>query len=184
MTCDLRLEINNDPISHADAPRSNVLPSISGYLANARSLRQASGDIQRQVTMIDADIFFVTESHLKDDPTRCLVPAGYKVVTRFDRTKHGGGVLAGAKEHLLASALDLSDYCIRGEAEMAGFELDDVDYIGCYTSNSVTAKVLVAQCVRYLLKHPSRKVVFLGDFNVHNREWINFVLPLLQMMRE
>ena len=117
---------SGDPICHVDAPQSNVLPSISGFLANARSLRQASGDVQRQVTMIDADIFFVTETHLKDDPTRCLIPTGYKVVARYDRNKHGGGVLAGAKNHLLASKLNLSRYCIREKAEMAGFELDSV----------------------------------------------------------
>ena len=166
-----------DPISHDDAPQSSVLPAISGYLANVRSLRQASGDIQRQVTVIDADIFFVTESHLKDDPTRCLIPSGYKVVGRFDRTKHGGGVIAGAKKHLLASKLDLSEYCIREEAEMAGFELDNVNYVGCYTSNSMTAKVLIAQCNRYLRDNLSCKVVFLGDFNVHNQEWIGSASP-------
>ena len=37
--------------------------------------------------------------------------------------------------------------------------------------------MLIAQCLLYLQEHPSRKVVFLGDFNVHNSKWICSVSP-------
>ena len=75
---------------------------ISGFLANVRSLPQASGDMCTHIAAAGSDFFALTETHLKDDPAWSLIPRGYKCVARLDRTKKGGGLLMGVKQHLLA----------------------------------------------------------------------------------
>ena len=70
---------------------------------------------------------------MKDDPVKQLIPPGYKIVARLDRTKHGGGLLTGVKKYLLANKLKLGDHNKVSEAEMDGFELNGTDYIVCYT---------------------------------------------------
>ena len=122
----------------------------------------------------DSDVFFLTECHLKEGtPVKQLIPKGYKVAARRDRNQHGGGLLAGCKKHLLASELDLSKYNIKMEAELCGFELNGTDYILCYTSHSRFAVRLFDKMQQYVLDNPGRPTVFLGDFNIHNQEWLN-----------
>ena len=151
------------------------LPSVLDFLANVRGLRQAAGVVCKQVAAADADVFFLSETHLhRDEPVCSLILPTYKMVSRFDRNKHGGGVGAGCKSHLLATPLDLVKYTESKNAEMAGFELDGVDYIACYTSNSSTARILVSRCTQYLLDHPLHQVALLGDFNGHHAEWLQF----------
>ena len=53
--------------------------SISGFLANVRSLPQASGDLCTHVAAASSDFFALTETHLKDDPVRPLILAGISV---------------------------------------------------------------------------------------------------------
>ena len=79
-------------------------------------------------------------------------------------------LLSTCRQHLLATPLDLKDYTTPNIAEMARFELDDVDYIVCYTPDSHRACELIRRCEKYMLDHPDRKVVFTGDFNAHNTE--------------
>ena len=160
-----------------NAPEQHSMPYIKGFLANVRSLRQAAGDVRRLIVDADVDMFAVTETHLRDDPIRSLLPSGYRVISRYDRTTKGGGVAVGCRNHLLASPLDLSKYTTPMEAEMAGFELDGVDYIACYTSNSTTARVLIERCTKYMSDFPLHRVIFLGDFNVHHCEWLKSVSP-------
>ena len=45
------------------------------------------------------DLFGLTETHLiKGDAIKQLFPPGYKAVARLDRSKHGGGLVIGAKQ--------------------------------------------------------------------------------------
>ena len=170
-----KLEVNvTSDQKRTAAPAGSELPSVIGLLANVRSLRQAAGDVRKLVSGLDPDVFFLTETHLRDDPINSMLPPDYKVVSRYDRTLRGGGVIAGCKSHLLATPLNLSKYTVPKKAEMVGFELDGIDFITCYTSNSTTACVLIARCVQYLLDHPLHQVVLLGDFNAHNADWLSF----------
>ena len=148
------------------------LSGVKGFLANVRSLRQAAGDVRKLIACENVDVFVITESHLKDDPVKSLLPSGYKVVFRYDRTLDGGGVVAGCRSHFLASPLDLAKYCVPKDAELTGVELDGVDYIGCYTSNSSTAYVLIERCIKYMMDHPHHPVVLMRDFNLHHSEWL------------
>lgn len=172
----MRSDVDVQPIC-VDAPVVHSLPHITGFYANVRGLRQASGDIRKQIPRLDADVFVLSETHLRDDPSKQLIPTGYKVVSRMDRTKNGGGLICGVRKHLLASSLDFITYSISKVAEFAGFELDGVYYGGCYTPNSTCATVLLAQCTKYILDHPAQQVVFIGDFNVHNQGWICSTSP-------
>ena len=150
------------------------LHDLKGFFSNVRSLPQASGDLSVQVLDHDSDVFFLTECHLKEGtPVKQLIPKGYKVAARRDRNQHGGGLLAGCQKHLLASELDLSKYNIKMEAELCGFELNGTDYILCYTSHSRFVVRLFDKMQQYVLDNPSRPTVFLGDFNIHNQEWLN-----------
>jgi len=140
-------------------------------------MRQASGEFCQQILDCDADVWAITESHLKDDPARPLIPRGYKVVSRKDRSKHGGGLLLGCKKHLLANPLDLKKYHTTGVAELDGFTLDGIDYIGLYTPNSACAPFLFQALTQYILDHPQSRFVIMGDPNVHHAEWLHSSVP-------
>ena len=152
-------------------------PYITGFYGNARSVRQASGDLCRQILDADADFWAVSESHLKDDPVTMLIPKGYNVISRRDRSKHGGGILLGAKQHLLCNPVDFKKYNIVNVAEMDGFELSDDYYICCYTPNSMYTHVLIDMLTQFVLDHPGKRITVFGDFNTHHKEWLHSIVP-------
>ena len=86
---------NDDRLCTASVTHS--IPVVSGFYANVRSLRQAVCDIRKQIPAVHADVFFLSETHLDGDPVKHYIPSGYAVIARYDRTSHGGGVIA---EHL------------------------------------------------------------------------------------
>ena len=68
-----------EPTDPTIAP-GHEYPSVTAFYGNARSFRQASGEFCSQILQCDATVWAITESHLKDDPTKQLIPRGYKVV--------------------------------------------------------------------------------------------------------
>ena len=138
-------------------------------LSNVRGLRQASGELRAYLAAHRPALIALTETHLKGDAIRTLMASKYKTVARLDRSKHGGGLYIGAKSHLLVDRLDLASYNTVKSAEMVGVRYEEVDYLLCYTSKSSLALKLLIAAQRYMLDNPDRKVVLLGDFNVHNQ---------------
>ena len=108
---------------------------------------------------------------------RNLIPRGYSIVSRKDRTKQGGGILLGAKQHLLCTLLDLKEYNVPCVAEMDGFSLDEVYYIGCYTPNSYFTHILIDMLTKLQIDNPGRKFILMGDFNCHHKEWLCSAVP-------
>jgi hypothetical protein len=147
--------------------------SSSWLLSNVRGLRQASGELRAYLAANRPTFVALTETHLKGDAINTLVPANkYKTVARLDRSKHGGGLYIGAQQHLLIDKLDLAKYNTVKSAEMVGVRYEHVEYILCYTSKSSLAIKLLMAIQRYMLDNPNNQVVLLGDFNVHNQDWI------------
>ena len=69
-------------------------------------MRQAAGELRAMVLLHEPAIVVFTESHLDGDSVEAeMLPAGYKVVARFDRTKHGGGVIILAQDQPLLDAV-------------------------------------------------------------------------------
>ena len=66
----------------------------------------------------------------------------------------------------------LRDYNKVSEAEVDGFKLNGTDYIVCYISHSKLAAVLSDMMQQYMLDNPDLSVIFMGDFNIHNKEWL------------
>ena len=160
-------DIPTNPITTSTSP-----PTVIGFYGNARGFKQASGEFSQQIIACDADIWCITEAHLKDDVVKTLIPSGYSIITRKDRSKHGGGLLLGAKSHLLANPLSLDKYNIPKVAEMDGFQLHGVHYIGCYAPNSYNTHILIDMLTKYMIDHPGIPLVLMGDFNVHHKEWL------------
>ena len=146
--------------------------SVGWLLSNVRGLRQAPGELRAYIAARRPSFFALTETHLKGDAIKPLVPSGYKIVARLDRSKHGCGLFIGAKKHLLVDKLDLSSYNTVKEAEIVGIRSGDEDYLLCYTPKSSLALRLLIAAQQYMLDNPDRKVVLLGDFNLHNQDWI------------
>ena len=55
---------------------------------------------------------------------------------------------------------------------LVGIRSGDEDYLLCYTPKSSLALRLLIVAQQYMLDNPDRKVVLLGDFNLHNQDWI------------
>ena len=154
----------NEPIDPTIPVRA-VCPTVIGLYGNARSFRQASGEFCQQITDCDADVWAITESHLKDDPVNMMTPPGYNVVSRNDRSKHGGDILLGAIKHLLCNPLDLKKYNIPNVAELDGFELHGIYHIGCYAPNPFHTNTLIDMLIKFLIDHPGANVIIMGDLN-------------------
>ena len=164
------------PIDPTVAPSIDQ-PTVVGFYGNARGFKQASGEFSQQITDCDADFWAITEAHLKDDIVKSLIPSGYNIISRKDRSKHGGGLLLGAKSHLLTNPLSLDKYNISGVAELDGFELCNVHYIACYSPNSYNTHILIDMLTKYMLDHPGIPLILVGDFNAHHKEWLCSAVP-------
>ena len=81
-------------------------------------------------------------------------------------------MLIGCKKQILADTLDLSKYNTPGLAEMIGIEWGGVHWILYYTPNSNAALVLLQAIQQYKEDHPTARMVFIGDMNAHNSDWI------------
>ena len=60
---------------------------------------------------------------------------------------------------------------------MAGFELDGGHFIVCYTPHSRHTVSLFDMMQFYMLAHPGVVIAYMGDFNVHNQEWLCSTVP-------
>lgn len=145
---------------------------VKWIYGNSRGLRQGSGEFKKAVVTHKPTFWAMNECHLDDDPAKALIPSGYKVVCRLDRNNHGGGLLMGAEKHLLVDSLNMHKYNLKGVAEMVGFTWADVDWILYYTSSARAAVTLLEMMRLYREEHPGRRVVFIGDMNAHNSDWL------------
>ena len=162
-----------DALSHDTVHYAGVHKCL---LANIRGLRQGSGELAARVELEKPHFIFLTECHVaKGDAINTLIPYGYKVVIKRWRTKHGGGLLILALEHLLCDPLTfkiLDKYHVDEKAELIAMRYGGVTYVTCYSNKSTAAKVLVSAMDQLKQDFPDDSFVFIGDFNVHNSEWI------------
>ena len=142
-------------------------------LTNIRGLRQVAAELSKLAHEFKPHVIGIVETHLQQDPLRGLLPVGYKSVNRMDRTKHGGGLLWLSMRHLLVDKVNTDDYNIVSVAEQLAIEVQGETLDLCYTPKASLAPQLLTQCKNFKLDHPYRSINFLGDFNVHNPEWIH-----------
>ena len=166
-----------DKLTSAGPVHTGATSDATWVYGNSRGLRQGCGDFRKTVATKRPTFFGVNESHLKGDPVKPLIPWGYKVLCRLDRTKNGGGLLIGCKKQVLADTLNLHKYNTVGSrrAELIGIDWGGVHWILYYTPNSHEAVWLIDVLQQYKEDHPLQPVVFLGDMNVHNEEWLHSV---------
>ena len=151
---------------------SDSVRSVNWIYGNVRGLSQARGDLRKSIVTHRPTFFAATETHLDGDPIKALIPWGYKVLARLNRTVHGGGLIIGCKTQVLADCPDLKMYNIKGGTEVAGIEWGGVHWILYYTPNTYQASLLIDMLQKYKEDHPDVPVVFIGDMNVHNAEWL------------
>ena len=83
---------------------------------------------------------FWNETHLaKEEPINKMMPPGYKVVTRLDRTAHGGGLMMWPRADLLCDALDLKKYNTVEASELIGMKHGGITHLLGYTNKSSSA---------------------------------------------
>lgn len=144
--------------------------------ANVRGLRQAAGELAAMVDSVQPHFVFLTECHIgQDEPINTLVPYGYKVVVKRWRSKHGGGLLILSQEHLLCDPLNLKGFHIDEVAELVGMEYGGVKYVDAYCNRSSRCPQMVEVLQRLRDTWADEKVVIVGDFNLHNDEWLHSV---------
>ena len=75
----------------------------------------------------------VSLRHTKADPLQALSPKGYRAVAGLEGTRHGGGVVIAARQHLLVDEVNMRAYTRLECAEMAAIEYGGRTYICYYT---------------------------------------------------
>jgi hypothetical protein len=88
-------------------PVSVSFGKLKVLLTNVRGLRQASAELSMRAVQYKPHLIGLVETHLCKDSISGLLPQGYSVVSRLDRSKHGGGLLWAAKSHLLVDKVDM-----------------------------------------------------------------------------
>lgn len=142
--------------------------------ANVRGLRQGAGELAAMVTAEKPHFIFLTECHIaKREPINMWVPHGYKVAVKRWRTAHGGGLLVMVQEHLLCDVFNTDDYHIDEAAELVGINFGGVTYLNAYSNKSSVCDQLIKVLKRVKQDYPDVKFVMVGDFNVHNSDWIH-----------
>ena len=76
------------------------------------------------------------------------------------------------QKHHLVDKSKLAPYNTVGVAEMCGIELYGTNIIDCYTPDSARSPQLFDAMLQYHLEHPERPKIFVGDFNIHNPDWV------------
>ena len=80
---------------------------VTVIYSNIRGMRKAAGELCAAVQEHNPAFVVLTETHLQGDAVGAeMLPGGYKVVARYDHTKHGGGVLILALDSLLVDTVD------------------------------------------------------------------------------
>ena len=140
---------------------------------NVRGFHQAACEIAIYMRAHSPHFGMFCECHLDPgEPLNRLMPHGYKVVARLDRTAHGGGLLMMSRNDLLCDVVDMKEYNTVEHAELIGMKYDSVTHLLGYTNKSNKAHILIDAITQYKLDHPNEKVIIYGDFNVHNMDWV------------
>ena len=144
-------------------------------MTNIRGFKQGCGELARITVDTRAHVVCVTESHLdRDSIGDVSIPEGYYVAAQKDQTANGGGVLIIARQSLMGSELDGSDFYLPEKSEMVAFSLQDFVIVCCYTQPSQSDYTLVSQMklLEEKVRSQEKKVIFVGDFNGHNEKWL------------
>ena len=171
-----------EPVSKISVLNANVrglrqaaVSKISVLYANVRGLRQAAGELRSMVLLYTPEIVILTETHLNGDSVEAeTLPQGYKVVTRYDRTKHGGGIIVMVQDQLLLNVVKCDPWCSRKSAEIVGFETKDWAMFGCYTQDHRSSPALFAALckIRESDRFSGKKLMFFMDANAHHSTWL------------
>jgi hypothetical protein len=146
--------------------------TVDWLYSNVRGLRQAAGELSILANTHRPHFIGLSETHTKADPMKALLPKGYKVAARLDRSMRGGGVVVAAQDHLLVDVVDMKAYFKLKVAEMCGIKFGGRTYIVCYTQSSKAAIHLFEAMQSYEADHMDEDIVWMGDFNAHNPYWI------------
>ena len=108
--------------------------------ANVRVLSQAAAQLRYRATTLRPAFIVLTDTNLNGDAVEAeMLPSGYVVSARKDRTQHGGGVIIMSQEHLLVNALKLNDFYQAEVAEIIGVEWNGYQIFDGYTRSSKAA---------------------------------------------
>ena len=169
----------SDVIGEATANPENMPPLVetpseaSAVYANVRGFKQAADEIVVYLREREPHFGFFDECHLvKSEPIDMMVPQGYKVVTRLDRTTNGGGLLILSRDDILCDVIDMKDYNMVDESEIVATRQGGITHTLCYTNKSSKAPTLLAALTQYRIDHLGEPLVLYEDFNAHNQDWI------------
>ena len=121
----------------------NPSEKLKIFLTNCRGLKQAAGELRQRVNEFRPHLIMLDECHLSSkDSIQGLLPPGYKVIVRLDRTRKGGGQIIAGLSHLLIDKLDLAAYNIKAKVELIGVNLNGKLHVLAYTPKSSVALLL------------------------------------------
>ena len=115
----------------------------------------------------------LTETHLCQDATDTICPAGYVVASRRDRSRHGGGVVIMTQENFLFDEIDTTAVSLPEVSEIVAISHREFLIVCCYRQPSASDLTLFCRLDKLLDSNISLSPVICGDFNVHKATWLN-----------
>ena len=124
---------------------------------NVRGFKHAAGEIAVYLRERGPHFGFFNECHLAPaEPINMMVSQGYKVVTKFDRTANGGGMLVLSRDDILCDVIDMKDYNTVEEADIVAMSQGGITNMLCYTNKSSKAPALITAITQYRMDHKGR----------------------------
>nr|CAI5838007.1 unnamed protein product [Callosobruchus analis] len=137
---------------------------------NTDKINQLAIDIQNYHNL---HLICLNETGLKSDSINLVTIPKFNLVSSYCRSVHNcGGVAIWAKNHILASGIDLSIYCIEKDFEICGVRLKlyNKSYIvlACYRSPSGDKSIFLSKIniVMDFLYQPNINFILCGDINL------------------
>ena len=123
-------------------------------------MRQAAAELSTRVCEYRPHLIGLVEAHLDGEPLGGLLPQGYKLVNRLDRTKHGGGLIWLSQSHLLIDKVNMKQCNTKSVAEILGIKYMADTLQLCYTPHSSLAPNLV-KCMPAIQRRLSKGASFI-----------------------
>ena len=133
--------------------------------SSVRGLCQASRELCRICMDFHPSVVCLSETYLYNDVSDCFCSPGYVVAARWDRSKHGGGVLILIQEHILFKEIDTAAISIAKRTKLVSIVSHSFLLVYCYRQPSSVDVTLLTNVHHLLDTYPLVLPVFCTDFN-------------------
>ena len=149
-----------------------MMATLAVLFSNIRGYHQGLSELSVCLMSTCPDFVALVETHLSGEPLQMHLPRGYVVAARHDHSRYGGGVLLLCRDNLLVDFVDCETYYVSGTSEIVGVRYQGTIILCIYRQPGASDVILIDSLTRFRAVNSRHPIIIVGDFNVHEREWL------------